>query len=82
MAEHAHGTECAMSCARRHKAKRHAEEQAEQMFNARYRPEQYQPPPQGWGYNLGVLPVPVSPINDVFAPLTALPALMIICCVV
>ena len=27
--------------------------QAEQMYNARYRPDQYQAPPQGYGYGLG-----------------------------
>lgn len=37
----------------RYRAKQHAEEQAEQMFNARYRQDQYQAPPQNWGYNLG-----------------------------
>ena len=28
--------------------------QAEQMYNARYRPDQYQGPPQGFGYGLGI----------------------------
>ena len=28
--------------------------QAEQMYNARYRPDQYQGPPQGFGYGLGM----------------------------
>ena len=46
----------------RHRARQHAEEQAEQMYNARYRPNQYQAPPQNWGYNLG-RPLNVSVVD-------------------
>ena len=39
----------------RHRAKKHAEEQAEQMYFAKYQPDQYQPPPQDWSYGTGLV---------------------------